>query len=229
MLLHIRPRLVSHFYRQIAVVDLRIGELGLHLVGGIDLITRHPYPNHAYFVACRRERRNRSIDGIFIETAGRVEEFHCITRWAIEAESVIEHRVHCRLLDQDFDAASDDMTLWYGYPPEYGGWPDRRPAWCLEEKVVPCRSEPVMHVLPEDRRKIRETDDEEDKSGWIIRRRQNYAMPTIERERILAPSSDSRRPGLASAFRLCKPTQTRQPALPVYGRLAGIGMGSTRR
>lgn len=140
MLLHIRPRLFSNFYRQVTVVDLRIGELDLHLVGGIDLVTRHPYPNHGYFVACRREGRNRSIDGIFIETAGRIEAFRCVTRWAVEAAWVIEHTVHYRLLDCDFDGASDDMTLWYGYYPEDGGWPDRRPAWST--RAVPCRSEP---------------------------------------------------------------------------------------
>lgn len=200
MLLHIRPRLVSKYSREIAITDLRIGELGLHLVGGIDLITRHPYPNRDYFVACRREGRNRSIDGIFIETAGWIETFHSVARWAIEDDWVVEHTVHYSLLDRDFDAASDDMTLWSGRYPEDGGWPDRCPAWC--RKLVPCRTEPVMHVVGEDRRKIGETDDEEDKWGFMMRRRQRFAMPTIERERLLAPSSDSRRPGLVSAFRL---------------------------
>ena len=200
MLLHIRLRLFSDFYRHVAVVDLRIAELGLYLAGGIDLITRHPYPNHGYFVACRREGRNKSIDGTFIETAGWIEAFHCVVRWAIEAERVIEHTVRYRLLDRDFDAASDDMSLWCGYSPQDGGWPDRSPARVTPE-VVPCRSEPVMHALPWDRRKIHETIDEEDIEGWIVRRRQNFAMPTLERERLLAaPTNCPRRPGLASAL-----------------------------
>ena len=200
MLLHIRPRLFSSFFRQVTVVDLRIAEFDLHLVGGIDLVTRHPYPNRGYFVVCRREGRNKRIDGIFIEMAGWIEAFRCVTRWAFESAWVVEHTVHYKLLDRDFDAASDDMTLWNGYHLEDGGWPDRRPAWAL--RAVPCRSEPVMHVLPEDRDHIGETDDEEDEAGWIVRRRQRFAMPTIERERLLAPELGSRRPGLASAFRL---------------------------
>lgn len=58
-----------------------------------------------------------------------------------------------------------------------------------------------MHVLAEDRDKIGDTDDEEDNAGWIARRRQSFAMPTIERERLLSPLLGSRRPGSDSAFR----------------------------
>jgi hypothetical protein len=199
MLLHLRPRIFSPF-ENVALVDFRSSELGLHLQGRVDLVTRRPYPNRDYSVACRREGRNRAVDGILIETSGWLDSFHWVARWAIEAERVIEHTVHYRLLDRDFDAASDDMTFWYEYGPEDGGWPDRRPDWWTEE-VVPCRSEPVMHALSEERRKIRETDDEE-VGGWIVRRRQNFAMPTLERNRVLTPAGNFRRPTLASAFRV---------------------------
>ena len=49
MLLHIRPRLYSPF-KNVALIDLEINPLGIHLAGGVDLATRRPYPNKHYAV-----------------------------------------------------------------------------------------------------------------------------------------------------------------------------------
>jgi hypothetical protein len=200
MLLHIRPRLFSPF-RNVALIDLEFPELGINLAGGADLATRRPYRNKGYAVGCRK-RGQKPIDGILIETKGWLDAFHCRARWAIEAEQVIVHEVHYRLLDDEFDAASDDMTLWYEHPVECGGWPSRRPAWWTNE-IYPVGASPVMHaVVSEESRRVRETTDEEH-MDLILRRRQIFAMPTIERERLLSSTqlrNRDRIPTLDAAF-----------------------------
>ena len=108
MLLHIRPRLFSPY--QVALVDLEVSPLGLHLRGGVDLTTRWPYPNKWQAVACRK-LGNKAIDGILIETGKRLDEWRTTARWAVNASMVVTHRVHYKLLDHDFDAASDRITV----------------------------------------------------------------------------------------------------------------------
>ena len=102
MLLHIRPRLYSPF-RNVSLIDLDI-DLGIHLVGGVDLATRRPYPNKHYTVACGKEG-HMAIDGILIETLIPADEIHTTARWAIEAAFCVTHHVRYKLLDHDFDAA----------------------------------------------------------------------------------------------------------------------------
>jgi hypothetical protein len=197
MLLHIRPRIFSPF-RHVALVDLEFLDLGISLTGGVDLATRRPYRNKDYAVGCRKQG-HKAVDGILIETKGLLDEFHCRARWAIEAEEVIIHDVHYRLLDDDFDAASDNMTLWDADFAELGGWPDRRPAWWTD-KVTPVGAEPVMHALvSKESRRDRETVDEE-YWEYILRRRQTFAMPTIERGRLLSAKLNDRMPTLDAVF-----------------------------
>ncbi len=112
MLFHIRPRLISPF-KDVELVDLGIHPLNLRLEGGLDLATRRPYLNKRYAVACRKEGR-KAIDGILIEMAAPVQEMHYTARWAVEATFLVTHDIHYKLLDHDFDAASDSMVLWYG-------------------------------------------------------------------------------------------------------------------
>ena len=197
MLLHIRPRLFSPF-RHVALIDLEFLELGISLVGGTDLATRRPYRNKGYAVGCRK-RGQKPVDGIFIETKGWIDTFHCCARWAIDAERVITHEVHYSLLDHEFDAASDDMTLWYAHGSEHGGWPSRRPAWWTAE-IYPVSASPVMHaVVTEESRRVRQTTDEE-YLDLILRRRQSFDMPTLERERILSTRLNDRMPTMDAAF-----------------------------
>jgi hypothetical protein len=176
MLWHIRPRLFSPF-RHVALVDLEFVELGISLTGGADLATRRPYRNKGYAVGCRK-RGHKAVDGILIETARRLDAFRCRARWAVEAERVLIHEVQYSLLDDDFDAASDDTMLWNAWCADLGGWSDRRPAWWTED-VTPVCAEPVMHaVVSKENSRVRETTDEED-FGFVLRRQQSFAMPTI--------------------------------------------------
>jgi hypothetical protein len=190
MLLHIRPRLYCPF-RNVALIDLEIEPLGIHLRGGVDLRVGRPYPNKWYSVACRKLGR-KAMDGILIETPGPVNEFSCRARWAIQAELMVTHSVEYRVIDHDFDAASDSMILWSACCAELGGWSNRRPE--RRERDVPLVSEPVMEVVA-GRVDVRRAAKDVIRGGWIVERNESFAMPTIERERILQTKLRERIPG----------------------------------
>ena len=205
MLLHLSPRLLWP-YEGASIVDLEINPLGLRLVSGVDLITGRPFPNKHHKVACRKTRHNKAYNGILIETAGPLDEFETVAHWAIPAEGavgavvsdVVTHRVNYRLLDRDFDAASEDMTLWYGTGAELGGWSDRWPVTL--KGVPPMIARPIMEVLPGKDTGRLNTSDSLDAGGWIFERWQVFDIPTIERGRILACRLDDRMPPPDSAF-----------------------------
>jgi hypothetical protein len=198
MLWHIRPRLYSPF-ENVALIDLKIEPLGFFLIGGQDLVTRRPYPNKHYAVACRKQGQ-KAINGILIETLRPEAEIVVTARWAIEAEKAVTHEVHYTLLDRDFDAASDDMMLWYACGAELGGWSSRWPE--RFKGVAPVSVEPVMELLPR-RSRSRDAEDVLDGTGeWIVGRRETFAMPTLEPERITDSRLCDRMPRLASAFHI---------------------------
>lgn len=198
MLLHITPKLFSPF-RNVELIDLEIAQLGLRLTTANDLVTRRPYPNKRYAVGCRKLGR-KAIDGILIETSATVDEFRYVARWAVEAETVVTHRVDYKVLDHDFDTASDSMMLWYACCAELGGWSDRWPAWAKD--AAPIYSAPMMEVVPPVPSRQPSTEDVMDElTGWITNRRQTFAMPTIERERLLNTKVRERMPSPASVFR----------------------------
>jgi len=241
LLLHITPKIWCPFstFRTVELIDLKIEPLGLHLRDS-ELVARRPCPNKLIAVACRRQGR-AALNGILIETPRPSEDkFTCITRWAILGEFLATHRVDYRLLDDDYDAASDDMTLWHGYVPEligvsplvFKGWTHRYPAWV--ENLPPVAVEPKMEFIlaagyracPSRQidkgtessprllsyqkflaaaRKNTRTDDVFSDGGRVVTRRQEFAMPTIERERITAPNpitQDMRMPAPKTAFRV---------------------------
>jgi hypothetical protein len=197
MLLHIRPRLFSPF-RNISLIDLQIKPLGIDLVGGEDLVTRRPYPNKHYAVACRK-RGHKAIDGILIETESFVSELFYTARWAVEGELCVTHFVDYKILDHDFDAASDQMLLWRACCKELGGWSSRMPSGA--ERKSPMVVEPMMEVVAENVARHRLSEDAVE-SGWIMRRREIFVMPTIERERILQTELNERIPPIDMVFRL---------------------------
>ena len=208
MLLHIRPRLLSPF-KAVELLDLQIsvrlldveldGGLEILLHGGSDLATRRPYPNKNYAVACRKKGGKRAIDGILIETLAPVEEFLYTARWSIESSFEATHIVRYTLLDHDFDAASDDMTLWYAHSPSLGGWPDRRPDWWTKH-VPTLYSDAFMEVVHRESRAG--TTDSFDAEDRIIIREQAFPMPTIEPGRILGRVHGFPIPPLNTAFHL---------------------------
>lgn len=201
MLIHIRPRLFSPF-NNVLLLDLDIPQFGLKLQGGKELTTRRPYPNKRYAVACPKIGR-KALDGIYIETAGPVQRFTAVARWAVEAEFVATHRVEYQVLDQDFDTVSDSMLFWYAMSPGLGGWESRWPESAKD--AVPAKFEPAMGVLSHFGGREGDVEDRIDpETGWIVERKQAFGLPTLQRERLVntALSDRDRLPPLGSAFRV---------------------------
>ncbi|MCB5205514.1 DUF6012 family protein [Neorhizobium sp. T786] len=181
MLIHLKPTCVSaHF--QPTLIDFTF--YGLVLRGGQELATRRPYPNKTLAVACAKQERGAK-DGIFIETAIRLQNFKTVSRWAIGAH-IVRHEIAYTVLDTEHDGVSDDVALWMA--PH--GWPNRWP------ETVPFRP-PVLLApwlkIPDDIDGPKEI-------------RQEFSLPTLERDRILTLAGlglpENRRPNLESAFQL---------------------------
>lgn len=117
--------------------------------------------------------------------------------------------MHYRLLDHDFDAASDDMTLWAAVALEIGKvseiekwpmkWRDRSPAWAKAQR--PVYAVPVMEIHASEKERPNTTDVIDIETGWIMNRSQIFEMPTIEKERITTSPLCDRLPLLETAFR----------------------------
>jgi hypothetical protein len=179
MLIHVRPRLYSQVLTA-EIVDLSIEKFGLNLVGGVDLVTKRPYPNKGYHVASRKVGR-RSVDGLFIEVPARIDEFTMVTHWLHSYGNVAEHVVHYKVLDGEFDAISDDATMWYGYSSSLGGW---SPRWPEGVRPTPVRYEHMM-TLESALNCDRKIDIEYDHSGIACFREETFPLPTLERERVI--------------------------------------------
>lgn len=212
MLLHLRPRLFCSF-KDVSVVDIAIPSLNLYLQGDADITARRPYPNKQYAVACRKKGR-KAVDGLLIATAEPLTQFECVTRWAIEATAVVTHRVQYMLSDQEFDAASDDMVLWYACN-EDRNWSNRWPP--DKERLAPVRLEPVMELTGRSIGRRANTRDTFDQAlGWITLRRQTFEMPTIERNRLLGDTWHNRVPKIGDAFEVrirctnCRPASLKR-------------------
>ncbi|HDQ4465220.1 TPA: hypothetical protein P9G65_005533 [Pseudomonas aeruginosa] len=113
MLIHICPRLMMPvgFELPCALIDVRVQEFGLHLIGDREVVARQPYANKRYYVACRKTGR-KAINGLLIEVPGHVPLFTVVTRWSIAAEVVLRHRVNYVVLDDQFEAVTDEPMLW---------------------------------------------------------------------------------------------------------------------
>lgn len=196
MLFHIRPRLYSPF-RNVSLIDLAIEPLGLLLVGGEELRTGRPYTNKGYAVACRKQG-HKAMDGILIETETFVDELRCTARWAVEADFCVTHSVDYKVLDRDFDAASDSMILWHACCEELGGWSNRVPLG--GQRNVPLYTEPLMEVVRREGSRARVSEDTFG-GGCIVMRRESFGMPTIERDRILRSKLNQRLPSAEMIFR----------------------------
>jgi hypothetical protein len=216
MLIHIRPRLYCPT-KYVTSIRLDIEPLGLNLTDR-DIAARRPYPNKDYSVVCRREG-NKAIDGILVEAHADINEFKLTVIWAIEALMLVAHEVNYKLLEHDFQAASDDIMLWYGrneyarsvmqvdpfpkvHPNERQIYSSRLPEWA-KNKGTMCL-EPVMEIFTGSTKRDA-TEDTLDENGLIVLRRETFSMPTIEPERLSDPRLSKfrvdRRPTLKSAFR----------------------------
>lgn len=202
MLLHIIPRLyvAEPDAPQCDLIDFHCPDLGLKLRSGIELVARRPYPNKRYQVACRKVGQ-KAMQGILIETAGRVREFTTLTRWAVGGDRVVNHQVQYFVIDDDFDAVTDSMVLWSGMSPSLGGWSRRWPS--VAENWTPAAAQPRMELVSRER--SGHYADRLDAAGRVVERSEVYQVPTVERERVLFRSKSDiydRIPTADMAFRV---------------------------
>jgi len=196
MLIHLTPQ----FYTcelsgpYVGLVDLQIDELDISLRAGQHLATRRPHPNKRYVVGCRKTG-TKAISGILIETAQPVPTFTVVARWAIAAEIVVTHRVQYVVLDDEFDAVTDRMQLWY--PKSSWGFASRLPE--VHKESVPCEAQPRMQ-LQEDPPKAGVIQDIV-AGGIISERTEAFSLPTVERARLFTDwAARHRYPAADSAF-----------------------------
>lgn len=185
MLIHITPQIrrppIPGFDLECRLVDLAIPEFGLALKEGSDLLTRKPYPNKNYFVACRRGRR--AVSGLFLETPEPVRQFTTVTRWSLAAEVLVTHRVRYIVLDDDFDAATDNMVHWFAFRDFQSRLPPFARDW------APVKAQPCMDVLRGHSERVGDVVDVTTRSGLIEEREETFRMPTVERRRLIPEAS----------------------------------------
>jgi hypothetical protein len=128
MLIHLRPRLLGPLGRYWAsLTRFEVPEIGVALAGYRhgEIAVHHPYPNKAYTVGCRATAR-KAEDGFVFETSAGIKRFTSIAEWRVSMGDkawTLLHQVNYVVLDQEYDALTDDMTLWG----KAFGWPDRWP------------------------------------------------------------------------------------------------------
>lgn len=185
MLLHLIPQMFAcrNNEPECSIIDFRCPELGLCLRGGIEIVARRPYPNKNYLVACRKVGR-KAMDGFLIETTERVREFRTITRWSVGAERIVNHHVQYFVLDDDLDAITEKMVLWYAMSPSLGGFSLRWPG--VAEDWTPAAAQPRMELISRER--DGHYTDSLDDMGNIIERIEIFRLLTVERERVLYSS-----------------------------------------
>lgn len=199
MLLHLVPRFYADRVTEpdCALIDVQSPELGLTLRGGIELMARRPFPNKNYLVACRKEGR-KAVNGLFVETSGRLREFTVTTRWAAGADTVVTHRVLYVVLDDEFGAVTEDMSLWYAIWSAEGGFASRWPA--SARGWSPAGAQPCMELDGRDREG--HYTDRCDATGRIIERSEVFQLHTVEPERLTQPHRPPlvRIPAIETAF-----------------------------
>ncbi|MGI0646837.1 DUF6012 family protein [Pseudomonas aeruginosa] len=182
VLIHLTPTFMMcrESGRACKVIDLTIPEFNLKLVGGKDIVERRPHANNMHLVVSPKSSR-RALVGVLFELAQPVKKFVCTTRWAISAELVAEHVVHYDLADDDYDAATTRMSLWRG-----SGESPERERRCIEEYsgFSPLQAEPRMWVGAVGIRNSRCSMLIHDSRANVVRREDQFKLPTIQRARL---------------------------------------------
>lgn len=202
MLIHITPRIYQgpHGFFDVELVDVRIDQFGLHLRGGVEVAARKPYPNKQYHVACKKVGQ-KAICGILLDVGERPKSFVATTRWAVNADRIVVHRVEYVLLDEEFDTATDNMILWHAMSASLGGWSSRWPK--LDPDACPANAQPRMDILPpahSGAKRVGEVADTFGPDGLLAERAEVFRLPTIERERFLSRKVNDRLPSPEMAF-----------------------------
>lgn len=211
MLIHITPCIYLGRFTQPQVCylsDLTINELGLKLHDEKELVTRRPYPNKHFHVACRKKGK-KAMSGILIDSSKSLNSFTVESRWVvswgvIDYPSTLLHRCTYIVLDNEFDAVTDNMTLWYRpadqiFRVHQSRWPKESVG------MIPMRAEPRMDIWDAKNGGIERQGDVKDtvRNGKVIKRTEIFRMPSVEPEVLTTDLSWSKRiPGVDLAFRV---------------------------
>ncbi len=180
MLLHTVPILLSQVRLGTGrgLLDVRVPEIGLTLVGGRDVTTRTPYPNKSWLLV--GAKGNPPTDGLLIDV-GAARRMTVITRWGIDGERVITHEVHIEAVGEPRDVIAANSALWSMYGDDGWTWsPVSRP-W-----MKPVGTIGLDALMREEAGSgpdcVREVE-EEMRGGRLSVRRERLEVPSVERER----------------------------------------------
>lgn len=192
MLIHLTPRFYLQYCDiQVDLVDIMIPELDVTLKNNVDLMIKTPYPNKCYKVACRKKGR-KAINGIFIETNDRLEDFTVITRWSVTGvggegiTTIVSHTTHFHVIDSDYDAITECQMLWSGFY----NTPYQSRKNSVQENWIPARDQPRMLPLENDDHECERFNqyyNHVNHDSLITERVDFYIVPTVERERLTTP------------------------------------------
>jgi hypothetical protein len=203
MLIHLIPKIfASQAAHPCELIDFSSPELDFTLLGGKDLMAKRPYLNKRYLVACRKAGQ-KAMDGVLLDIPTIPNMFSTVTRWMVNGEYEVNHEVVYLILDDEFDALSDDPMFW-GSRCAYADKPERKGRWPEGVNGTVCTTWPYMEVTPRGNRAGDIFDILFDKR--VISRVENFPMHTIERERLLEKMADpdQRFPALKDAFVLTR-------------------------
>lgn len=200
MLIHLTPRFylppeIPVSIEAVDLVRLTIAELGV-CMGPTEVVTRHPYPNKRFYVGARRDGR-KAIEGLFFDAPGHVGSYTAVAEWAINGELLVTHRTEYVVLDNTFDAVTDNMILWYatGDKRWTRRWPDAL------DPFTPAQAQPRMEIFsPALGGEARETEVQDDlaPNGLILKRTERFPLHSVERERVVNTKYTDRMPEVRS-------------------------------
>lgn len=181
MLIHLVPKLYLPNAPTVSaeMLELKIVELGMTLRGGLDIDVRRPYPNKSYRVACKRIGQ-KAMDGILVRAPAFMRQITTEATWLVNGTLTLKHRIERHVLDEDLDATSDKMTLWYSSRQE--GFEYRWPS-CYAA-LSPVDAQPRMDLLSSTSRPKHDSIDTVSESGFVVSRTERFEIPTIESARI---------------------------------------------
>lgn len=202
MFLHLVPRIYSPYSNVVVnLIDVQVPELGLILRNGIDLTTGRPYPNKRYLVARLKEGR-KALDGFVVETENELDCFTVKSRWAINADRIIEHVAIHPILDKELDMVSQSVMLWFGSADDGGQqYAKRWPAGPNFEHS-PLTLTPAMEVTGklETKRVLSSVVDRE-VGGFLTKRTETLPLVTVESSRLMSMYRKHRYPQLKDAIK----------------------------
>jgi hypothetical protein len=199
MLIHLIPKIFANpIAHPCELIEFASPELGFTLLGGKDLMVKRPYLNKNYLVACRKAGQ-KAMDGVLFDIPSIPDTFSTVTRWLVNGQYEVKHEVVYLILDDEFDALSDDPMFW-GSRCAYADKPERKGRWPEGVRGPISTTWPYMEVTSSKNRAGDIFDILFDQR--VISRVENFPMHTIERDRLLEKMAqpDQRFPALKDAF-----------------------------